>query len=126
MKLIRNAIITPDGTFLRSMFLHISAFHKDEITGFTYMVDGGINYQHISSDGQHVDASLYDDEPHDIQRLVVSWWSYGKDGDEPYHEIKIANMGTDHIKTVLAECDPSDVIYNCMAAELEWRKADYE
>lgn len=121
-KLIRNAIITPDGTFLESKSHYHCAAHQDKTNGTCYMVDGGITgCPRISTDGNHIDAFLFDDEPHDVQREILKWGTYGKNGDEPYHKIRIADMETEHIKQVIAFHDPHDVLWNCMTAELEWR-----
>lgn len=120
-RLIQNAIITPDGTFLRSLYRHNYVEYIDKLTGKTYMVDGGLDYCRRSAHGDEIDMCLYDDESHTIQRAVLKWGSYGKDGKQPYRLIPIGLMETEHILAVLDECSPSTVYRNCMLAELKER-----
>lgn len=72
MKLIRNALITPDGTVIESRHRHDYVTHVDA-NGKTYMVDGGLDYQRRSMHGDEVDVSLFDTEPHHIQRCILNW-----------------------------------------------------
>lgn len=120
-QLIRNAIQTPDGTILQSRHRHDYVTHTDK-NGKTYMVDGGLDYVRRSANGDEIDLCLYDDEPHEVQREVVTWGTYGKDGNQPLQYKAIKDMETDHIKAVLNECRPSPVIKECMEKELEYRK----
>lgn len=120
MKLIYNAIQTPDGTVIQSRHRHNYVTHQDK-NGNIYMVDGGLDYSRRSANGDEIDLCLYDNEPHEKQRDILSWGSYGKNGDEDLHYITIADMETDHIKAVLRECMPATVLKNCMYKELEER-----
>ena len=86
------------------------------------MVDGGFDYLRRSANGDEYDLSKYDDEPHSVQREVIKWGSYGKDGKQPLRLIPIALMETEHIQAVLKECNPYNVIRNCMEREL-WKRA---
>lgn len=121
-RLIRNAIKTPDGTILNSRDRHDYKTHVDA-NGKTYMIDGGISsgYIRVSSNGDEVNMCLYDDEPHDVQREVLTWGSYGKKGDQPLTIKKISDMETEHIEAVLLNCNPMFVIQNCMIRELAFR-----
>lgn len=119
-RLIYNAIITPDGTVLESQHRHDCKTHLDK-NGKTYMVDGGLDYVRRSANGDEVSLCLHDDEPHDVQRRVLRWGSYGKDGNQPVRYIPIAEMETTHIEAVLAECRPMHVLKACMERELEMR-----
>lgn len=121
MKLIRNSIRTPDGTVLVSKSRHDYNAYEDTTTGKVYMVDGGLTYQRRSANGDEVDMSLYDDQPHEIQREVLKWGSYGKDGKQPLTHIPVSEMDTSHIKAVIDECGPSEVFLNCFLKELEQR-----
>lgn len=120
MRLIRNAIQTPDGTILESRNRHDYVSYTDS-NGKHYMVDGGLAYQRRSCNGDEVDLSMYDDEPHSVQRVILQWGTYGKDGKQPYSRISICDMETGHIEAVLRECTPYPVIRNCMKRELEYR-----
>lgn len=115
--LIYNALRTPDGTILESRHRHDFRTHTDA-NGKHYMVDGGLAYERRSAHGDEVILSRYDDEPHDEQRQIITWGSYGKEGKSPLRYIKIADMETDHIKAVLKECNPQQVIRVCMEHEL--------
>ena len=125
--LIRNAIQTPDGTILESYHVHDYKTHTDS-NGCVYMVDGGLEYtrRNQHDDKEAVELSLYDDEPHSVQREVLKWGSYGKDGKSPLRRIKIADMEKEHIEAVLRECRPSLVLKNCMVRELEFRNVPYD
>lgn len=121
LELIRNAIRTPDGTVLESIHRHDYKTHTDA-NGKTYMVDGGLDYIRRACHGDEVNLCLNDDQPHEVQRDVLTWGTHGKDGDQPYKRIKIADMETEHIEAVLDEGYPRKVIKNCMEKELEARK----
>lgn len=118
--LIRNAIKTPDGTVIESTYRHDFVCHTDA-NGERYCVDGGRDYLRRVGAMDYEDMSLYDDEPHEVQRNVLKWGSYGKDGKSPVRYIPIAEMETDHIQAVLQECRPSYVLRNCMLEELKFR-----
>jgi hypothetical protein len=113
---------TPDGTYIESIHRHDYVTHIDAITGEEYMVDGGTAYLRRSVNNVPAeDMSLYDDEPHEVQREVITWGTYGKHGDQPLTRKTIASMETEHIQAVLKECNPSLVIKNCMEKELQKR-----
>lgn len=111
--LIYNAIRTPDGTILESKFRHDYKTYTDK-NGNEYMIDGGLDYSRRSANGDEVVLNLYDDEPHNVQSRVLKWGTRGI-------SIAIADMSTDHINAVLAECTPWRVYRNCMRVELEIR-----
>jgi len=115
--MIRNELCTPDGTILRSRHRHDYVTHTDA-NGKTYMIDGGLDYHRRSANGDEENMCMYDDEPHEIQARVLTWGSYGKEGDQPIRWIPIADMETDHLKAVLKECNPRGVLKSCMIEEL--------
>jgi len=121
-KLIHSSIMTPDGTILVSKHRHDYVTHMDE-NGLKYMLDGGIDYQRINVHPEHYhkDMSLYDDQPHEVQRWVLRWGTYGKDGDQPLTHKPIAEMDLTHIEAVLDTQRMSDVYRACMVKELEYR-----
>ena len=121
--LLRNAIITPDGTFLQSWSRHDIQFHKDKTNGKRYMVDGGLSYLRRSANGDEVEASVYDDQPHERARNFAKWGTYGKTGQEKLKFITVAEMETDHIAAVLDECEPAPGIKNVMMNEIKGRMA---
>lgn len=121
--LLRNAIITPDGTLLQSWTRHDIQFHEDKVSGKKYMVDGGLSYLRRSANGDEVEASVYDDQPHERARNFARWGTYGKTGQEKLKFISVAEMETSHIEAVLDECYPAPGIANVMENELKARKA---
>lgn len=119
--IILNAMRTPDGTVLNSIHRHDYITHEDE-NGKVYMLDGGRDYVRCSAHGDEVLMTLYADEPHSVQRWVLTWGTYGKNGDQPLQRKPIALMDTDHLNKVLEDCNPRDVIRVAMQEELIYRK----
>jgi hypothetical protein len=120
MRLIRNAIQTPDGTILESKHRHDYRSHNDA-NGKTYMIDGGLDYVRVSAHKDQVSLALYDDEPHEVQAQYLTWGSFGIRGDQPRRDIPIAEMETTHLEAVLRDCYPSPILKKCMTKELELR-----
>jgi hypothetical protein len=118
--LIRNAIKTPDGTIIESKTRHDYKSYQDN-NGKNYMIDGGLSYSRRSANGDEIDMCLYDDETHDTQANLLTWGSYGINGDQPLNHIPIKKMETSHIKAVLKKCTPHEVLKNCMVEELKRR-----
>lgn len=99
--LLYQAIRTPDGTLLESLHRHDYKTHKDA-NGETYMIDGGTDYRRGSLNKEKAeDLSLTTDSPHEILRDFLTWGTYGINGDQPRWEIKLKDMDTAHIKSVL-------------------------
>lgn len=119
--LIYNAIRTPDGTVINSRHRHDYKTYLDA-NGETYMVDGGLSYlrRNICSE-PYEELSLYDTEPHEVQRTVLTWGTYGINGDQPYKEILIADMETEHLQAVIDNVNPVGVYGDCIRKELEQR-----
>jgi len=118
--LITNAIRTPDGTVLESKSRHDYREYVDA-NGKTYVIDGGLDYHRRSCNGDEESLCLYDNEPHETQARVLTWGSFGIDGDQPIRWIPIGEMETDHLKAVLTGCNAREVIRNCMSEELRRR-----
>ena len=120
MHLIRNAIQTPDGTILESRHRHDFKSYTDD-NGKTYMVDGGLDYIRCSVHSDQTDLFEYSNEPHERQRQVLTWGTYGINGDQPLQHKPIAEMTTDHIGNVLNLKNVKSVIKDCMKEELRYR-----
>lgn len=120
--LIMNALKTPDGTILKSTHRHDFRTHTDKINGKWYMIDGGLDYVRSSNNGDEEFLTLYNDEPHEVQRVILTWGTRGIDGDQPLTFKKICEMDTDHIEAVLETQTPREVIKTCLINELEHRK----
>ena len=117
MNLIANALRTPDGTVLESKSRHDYKEYVDA-NGKTYMIDGGLDYHRRSANGDEESLCLYDNEAHEIQARILTWGSYGINGDQPIRWIPIAEMDTAHIKAVVEGCNPRGVLKSCMIEEL--------
>jgi hypothetical protein len=99
--ILRNRLKTPDGTIIESWHRHDYVTHKDA-NGKTYMVDGGRDYLRRSAHGDEEDLSIVaDPDEHDFCRQHFLWGTYGKDGEQPFRRVVLADMSTEHIKAVL-------------------------
>ena len=123
VKLIRNALQTPDGTIIESTHRHDYVTHTDA-NGKEYMVDGGLSYIRRSANGDEIDMSLYNDQPHEVQRDVLTWGTYGIDGNQPLQYITIADMDTGHLEAVVEMGGVCPVRRKCMQKELEFRNEE--
>ena len=122
LKLIRNALQTPDGTIIESRSRHDYVTHTDA-NGKVYVVDGGLDYQRRSNHGDEQDCSVYDTGDHLVRREALTWGSYGAAGDQTLTVTTIADMSTDHIKAVIRNCSSymNLLIKEVMVAELDHR-----
>ena len=99
--IISNSLRTPDGTTITSYHRHDYVVHLDA-NGKRYMVDGGTDYLRRSANGDEVDLSVeVDDNDFDTLRSLVTWGTYGPDGNQPLKRVTIANLDTDHIYKIL-------------------------
>lgn len=102
--IIRNAIITPDGTYLRSYHVHDYKVHEDAVTGETYIVDGGNEYLRRSiNEVPPEDLTVYLSDNFEVVRMAFVWKSYGKNLEHAPNGIYIAlcDMTDDHIEAIL-------------------------
>lgn len=99
--ILRNAIITPDGTLLESRHRHDYKAYIDA-NGEEYMVDGGLDYIRRNINKiKPTELLITTESPYYLIREYMTWGSYGKNGDEPLHYINLKDMETDHIKAIL-------------------------
>ena len=124
MQLIRNAIQTPDGTILESTHRH-DYKHYTDANGKTYMVDGGLDYVRRSAHGDEIDLCLHDDAPHEVQRNILKWGTYGINQDQRLKYVTIAEMDTAHIEAVV-KLNVNPILKACMFEELLRRLIDTE
>lgn len=122
MKLVRNAIQTPDGTILVSRNRHDYKEYTDA-NGKTYVVDGGLDYIRSSVHEDQISLAVYDTDKFSVVRESVEWGTYGKDGDQPLSYVKLSEMDTAHIEAVLEtqKLFIRPVIRKAMELELEHR-----
>ena len=98
--------MTPDKTIIESKHVHDYRSHIDSITGETYCVDGGLDYFRTSLN--KIPATclcVTTEDPFELQREAFTWGSYGKNGNEPKHYIKLKDMTTQHIVNILLTQD---------------------
>ena len=122
-RILRNALQTPDGTVLESKTRHDYKEYEDA-NGWTYMVDGGLDYvrRSVNKHEPAIDLTLTEAEPHFFLRDYVTWGTYGKEGDEPLSYKTIADMETEHLQAVLdTQWGMYPQIRDLMKAELEYR-----
>jgi hypothetical protein len=101
-KILRNAIITPDGTYLRSYSRHDYKEYVDSLTNELYIVDGGTEYIRRSVNkipAENLTVTM--DSPFELKRCAFVWGSYGKHQDQPLHYIHLCDLATDHICAIL-------------------------
>lgn len=146
----RNAIMTPDGTILESKHRHDYVTHVDTKDGQLYMVDGGRTYfkrggpqkrvtplpwhkallniivgkPTYTETAGYTDLSIYGDEnsPFEFVHRNMTWGSYGKKGNEPFHLIKLCDMETSHINNILKTQVMGPQYKKWFEMELEWRE----
>jgi hypothetical protein len=102
-QIIYNAIRTPDGTVLHSRHRHDYLEHFDTVSGELYVNDGGNDYLRRSVNATPAtELSVTMDAPHVVKRQVVTWKTYGKDGEFPEGKIvRLCDMETDHVRAIL-------------------------
>jgi len=106
LQLIASRVRTPDGTILQSFHRHDYKTHVDAVTGETYMLDGGIDYQRsILNKVPATDMSVYLDDPHDVRREAFCWGTRGKEGNQPVEFKPLKDLDSEHITAILATQD---------------------
>ena len=119
--LIYNAIRTPDGTILESRSVHDFVGHTDT-NGKFYAVDGGLEYLKRCGDNDYEELSLTLEDDFSKIRRVVSWGTRGKYGDQPLKKVKIKDLDTDHILSILELTYLQDKFKILLEKELEFRQ----
>lgn len=117
-KLLRNALKFQDGTILESR-------HRHDYQCYAGLcVDGGLDYLRRAGKATMPveDISLDTDSPWEDIREGFQWGSYGKDGKEPLHYIKLKDMEVGHIKAILkTQYQVPEYIREVFYKELEHR-----
>lgn len=124
--IVRNAIITPDGTFLRSFNRHDYVEYRDTSTNEVYIVDGGNDYLRRSVNTTPAeDLTVTMNDKFTLIRCAFVWKSYGKDMEYLPNGVYIAlyDMTTDHIEAILSTQGHIRGTYveELMIAELQYR-----
>lgn len=126
-QIIANAIMCPDGTYLRSYHRHDYKEHLDKLTGEIFMVDGGTDYLRRSFNTTPATfMDVYLSDPFETIRKNFVWKSYGKNGEHIPHGVYIllCDMDTDHIYAILETQTHIKGTYveDLMKQELAYRK----
>lgn len=125
MKILRNAIKTPDGTILESNHVHDFVCHLDK-NGKRYCVDGG--HQYLKRAGELFDMediSVYDDGNHETRRKYLKW---GVNTSKVGKKLKqtewapICDLDTEHIKAIVDLTYVDEFYKEVLEAELKFRK----
>jgi len=121
-KILSSQLKTPDGTILESFHRHDYVTHKDS-NGKEYMLDGGCAYIRRSINGDEELLTVTTDDSHSVIREAVTWGTYGKNGDEDFRRVKIADMDDDHLQACLDTQKDTmrPAKYKVMQDELEYR-----
>lgn len=121
-RIIVNRIKTPDGTILTSHSVHDYKTHEDA-NGKEYMVDGGHDYlrRTVWQDAPFEELSVYEDEPFEMIRLVLTWGTYGKTGDQPLTFVALYTMSDDHIRAIIRQKQGAGWFRDFMKKELIYR-----
>lgn len=119
--IVRNSMVTPDGTTLVSRARHDYVSYKDA-NGETYVVDGGRDYlrRSLNSKAPAKDTSVSLYHGHEAVREAYDWGTRGKDGDEELHYILLKDMDDEHLKALIEDAYPATPLF---IAEQNWRKS---
>ena len=121
-EILRNMMKTPDGTMLHSVHRHDYREHQDA-NGKVYMLDGGLDYVRCSAHGDEEMYTLMSDDDHGLIRVVLTWGTYGREGDQLITHVLIADMDDDHLQACIdgTRGYPRPAMYKVMQDELEYR-----
>jgi hypothetical protein len=129
-QIIANAIMCPDGTYLRSYHRHDYKEHLDKFTGEVYIVDGGYDYLRRSINTTPATSmDVYLSDPFKAIREAFVWKSYGKNGEHIPHGIYISlqDMTDEHLNAILDTQTQikGNYVEDLIKQELAYRKEDY-
>ena len=123
MRLIRQALQTPDGTIIESRHRHHYLAHLDKVSGETYVVDGGLEYERQSINKVPAKSlSVYLEDGIEAVREAVTWGTRGRGGREPVRLVKLCEMSNAHIEACLETQPNMHPHYReAMQMELQYR-----
>jgi hypothetical protein len=125
-EILSNKMRTPDGTVLHSKHRHDYVTHTDA-NGKEYMLDGGWDYVRRSVNGDETLLTVWSDDDHEVIRQVVTWGTYGKNGDETLVHVTIADMSSEHLQACLdtQQRTMRPALLKVMQDELEYRNKEW-
>ena len=103
-QIIRNQIMTPDGTILCSRHVHDYVDHVDTKTGRYYAVDGGFDYlKRVGEYEECTEMSVFVSDPHPKRREAFVWKAFTNTGYNSVSRlIKLSELSDEHIVNILA------------------------
>lgn len=118
-----NSIETPDGTVLISEYSHDFVSHQDANGNF-YAVDGGKSYlKRVFDVKDYIEKSITSKSKIEDIRLVFTWGTFGKNGDQPRKNILLKDMSNEHIKAIIrTQLQISENLKKVFETELEYRQ----
>ena len=121
-EILSNRMRTPDGTVLHSAHRHDYVTHTDA-NGKEYVLDGGWDYVRRSVNGDEKLLTVWSDDNHEMIREVVTWGTYGKNGDETLVHVTITDMSSEHLQACLdtQQRTMRPALLKVMQDELEYR-----
>jgi len=122
--IVRNSIITRDGTVLTSYTVHDYKSHMDSVTNTEVSVDGGNHY--LKRSGQldtYTENSIVYGDGHKVCREVKLWGTYGKNGDEPLKFVSASEMTSNHIMAILNGERVSGALEQILKDEIKYRES---
>lgn len=122
MYIVRNALMTPDGTIIESLTPHDYQSHTDA-NGERYAVSGGLSYlRHSLNDIPAQNISVTSDDDFETVRDHLRWGTYGLNGDHPFRRVALSEMSTDHIRALFKDGQALDPFRSdCLKKELKRR-----
>lgn len=121
--LIKSSIRTPDGTVLVSRGRHDCVGHTDTVNGKFYMLDGGCDYQRMTTAEPYEDLSVWSDAPFEVIREIFEWGTYGKNGDQPLQWKRLCDLTDNHIEAIIrTQFQLPNERLDLFKKELEYRK----
>lgn len=126
-QLVRNSIMTPDGTVLVSYHRHDYVSHLDK-NGETYFIDGGNSYQRSSVN--HIpfkSLNVFVTDDFTLVRAAFHWGTRGINGNKPLKQVRLMDMTTEHIEAIMLTQTHIDNTYvnQIFEKELTYRNKIY-
>ncbi len=128
--IIFSAIETPDGTLISSNNRHDFKSHEDKLTGKTYSIDGGNDYQKISGDIKDLTSYIIrSNDPISVIRCITGRAGYGPDGNGEYRACLLKDMSDDWLTSSIdyvkeAQVEGCDIYADIYQRELDYRMAN--
>lgn len=124
--LVRNSIITPDGTVLISRHQHDYVAYTDK-NGKTYGIDGGLSgYGRIIGDVQKdcINNCVYSDDDFEKVREAFEWGTRGPEGDRELTFLPLKDLESAHIQAILdTQRQIKPTTREIFEKELDYRRA---